>query len=178
MQVRTIGMRVSSDCIDKYRANLSPHQSAFLAISRVLRGMDKHHFALGCYAPLCCAAAGRLRQCFDSKRRADSACKLLIYIVFRRLIWPSRTTVTRKSKRKPLERPGKMPSNHAVRGRPTCRLSPDLRNPSRERGVVAHGWKWNSRFFRDVQRARVDRGVEIVSGTLDGINFARALAHV
>src|SRR5258708_3129089 len=28
-----------------------------------------------------------------------------------------------------------MPSNHAVRGRPMCRLSPDLRNPAHERGA-------------------------------------------
>src|SRR5882762_6273321 len=85
-------------------------------------------------------------NCTRKRIVRQTARNILIYITFRRLIWPSRTTVTRKSKRKPLERPGKMPSNHAVRGRPTCRLSPDLRNPSHERGAtethIARAFLW------------------------------------
>src|SRR5271168_5106248 len=75
-----------------------------------------------------------------TQKRLDRAItyNLLIYIVFRRLLWPSRTTATRKNKRKPPEKLGRMPNNNGARQRKRFPPSPpplSLANELRPRSV-------------------------------------------
>jgi hypothetical protein len=59
----------------------------------------------------------------------------LIYMIFRRLIWPSRTTVTRKSKRKPPEKLGRMPNSQGAQRRRRYLPNPRQQNPANEQCV-------------------------------------------
>jgi hypothetical protein len=67
-------------------------------------------------------------NCTQKRSGFNNAYNSLIYIDFRRLIWPSRTTVTRKSKRKPPEKLGKTPNRRVARRCRRFRLNPCRQN--------------------------------------------------